>query len=97
MLIGGNLYIPDTSALIAAWEERYPPDIFPSVWEFLDGLNGRLRICEEVREEIKQRTAHRHSGAGRNPEPRLSPEYREAGGRIPACAGMTVGAGMAIW
>ena len=48
MLISGNLYIPDTSALIAAWEERYPPDIFPAVWEFLDGLNGRLRVCKEV-------------------------------------------------
>lgn len=50
----GSLYIPDTSALIAAWEERYPLDIFPSVWEFLDGLNGRLRICKEVRDEISR-------------------------------------------
>ena len=47
-----RVYLPDTSALIAAWTERYPRDIFPAVWEFIDGLNGRLRVCEDVRTEV---------------------------------------------
>ena len=51
-----QIYSPDTSALIAAWDERYPQDIFPNVWQFMDGLDGRLRICEEVRNEIKRHT-----------------------------------------
>ena len=49
-----QIYLPDTSALIAAWEERYPQDIFPLVWQFIDGLNGSLRVCEEVRTEVKR-------------------------------------------
>ncbi len=52
--IGGQLYLPDTSALVAAWLERYPKDIFPTIWEFIDGLNGRLRVCEEVRNEVNR-------------------------------------------
>ena len=37
---------------------------------------------------------HRHSGAGRNPEPRSVPNCGKAGAWIPAFAGMTVGAGI---
>lgn len=48
----GRVYLPDTSALIAAWTERYPQDLFPAVWQFLDGLNGRLMVCEYVRTEV---------------------------------------------
>ena len=50
-----QLYFPDTSALIAAWEERYPQDLFPSVWWFMDGLGDRLAVCEEVRTEVIRR------------------------------------------
>ena len=53
-VLDGVIYLPDTSALIAAWEERYPQDIFPAVWQFIDGLNGRLRVCEEVRAEMER-------------------------------------------
>lgn len=55
--LSGRVYLPDTSALIAAWSERYPKDIFPAVWQFVDGLNGRLMVCEYVRDEVK-----RHAG-----------------------------------
>ena len=48
----GKIYLPDTSALIAAWQERYPRDMFPAVWQFIDGLNDRLMVCEEVQTEI---------------------------------------------
>ena len=27
----GRIYLPDTSALIAAWQERYPQNMFPAV------------------------------------------------------------------
>ena len=53
----GRIYLPDTSALIAAWQERYPRNMFPAVWQFIDGLNGRLMVCQEVRTEIA-----RHAG-----------------------------------
>ena len=52
--LNGRVYLPDTSALIAAWSERYPKDVFPEVWQFVDGLNGRLRVCEYVRDEVKR-------------------------------------------
>ena len=50
--LNDRVYLPDTSALIAAWSERYPQDLFLTVWEFMDGLNGRLRVCEYVRAEV---------------------------------------------
>lgn len=31
-------YVFDTSALIAAWTEQYPPDTFPALWEGIAGL-----------------------------------------------------------
>ncbi len=31
-------YCIDTSCLIAAWDERYPPENFPKFWEYLDKL-----------------------------------------------------------
>ena len=49
-----EIYFPDSSALVAAWEERYPQELFPGVWQFVDSLGDRLKICEEVRIEIKR-------------------------------------------
>ena len=49
-----EVYFPDTSALIAAWDERYPQDIFPEVWQFINSLGDRLRICVEVKSEIER-------------------------------------------
>lgn len=50
-------YCIDTSALIAAWSERYPIRNFPRVWEHIDGLikSGRLVAPEEVRLEVKKK------------------------------------------
>jgi len=47
-------YCIDTSALIAAWNERYPIENFPPFWERLDDLirDGRLCSPRDVKEEI---------------------------------------------
>ena len=50
-------YCIDTSALIAAWSERYPPKLFPGVWERIDKLikEGRLVAPEDVRREVRDK------------------------------------------
>lgn len=55
-------YCIDTSALIAAWQERYPPENFPSVWQRFDGLieDGRLIAPVEVHREIAKRSDELH-------------------------------------
>ena len=47
-------YCIDTSSLIAAWIERYPPEHFGSFWTSVDDLitEGRLISSTEVEEEI---------------------------------------------
>ena len=50
----GEVYLLDTSALVAAWVERYPQELFPEVWRFMDGLGYRLKVCEEVRTEVRR-------------------------------------------
>ena len=48
-------YVFDTSALIGAWFRTYPPDLFPHLWENMDGLarRGNLLVPEEVLHELK--------------------------------------------
>jgi hypothetical protein len=50
-------YCIDTSALIAAWSERYPVRRIPGFWQRLDDLIQRNRLVgpEEVRIEIKKK------------------------------------------
>lgn len=50
-------YCIDTSALIAAWSERYPIRHMPQFWQRLDALvdAGRLVAPEEVRREIQKK------------------------------------------
>lgn len=52
------MYCIDTSALIAAWEERYPPDLFPRFWENIDGAiqRGLVLSTNEVLEETSKRS-----------------------------------------
>ena len=50
--MSGEIYFADTSALISAWFERYPPELFGSVWRFIDELGGRVKVIEEARNEI---------------------------------------------
>lgn len=51
-------YCIDTSSLIAAWHELYPPANFPSFWNHLDSLirSGRLYSPFEVRREITNKS-----------------------------------------
>jgi hypothetical protein len=58
-----KIYCIDTSALIAAWYERYKPNRFPKLWEQLDQLiqDGRLVSSTLVlRECSKQRSEELH-------------------------------------
>ena len=56
-------YCIDTSALIAAWQERYPPENFPRLWERFDELihDGRLVAPVEVHREIAKRSDELHN------------------------------------
>jgi hypothetical protein len=51
-------FCADTSALIAAWNERYPPDHFPGLWDKIGDLikEGRLFAPDEVRNELRKRS-----------------------------------------
>src|SRR5690349_10854 len=56
------IYCIDTSALIAAWQERYPPENFPSFWQRMNALiqAGRLTAPMEVYRETKKRSDELH-------------------------------------
>jgi hypothetical protein len=51
-----QLYSIDTSALIDAWVRYYPPDVFSTLWEQLDGLavDGRITAPDDVLLELKR-------------------------------------------
>lgn len=57
-----TIYCIDTSALIAAWQERYPPENFPGFWQLLDALidEGRLVAPTEVLAETAKRSDELH-------------------------------------
>jgi hypothetical protein len=58
------IYCVDTSALIAAWYERYKPNRFPKLWDQLDILftSGRLVSSSLVlRECSKKRSEELHN------------------------------------
>lgn len=52
------IYSLDTSALIAAFHERYPIENFPSLWRKIEELirNGRLKMSQIVFEEAMRDT-----------------------------------------
>jgi hypothetical protein len=55
---GGELrYSIDTSALLDGWVRYYPPDVFPGLWQQLDGVitEGRLIATEEVLFELERK------------------------------------------
>ena len=56
-------YCVDTSSLIAAWQERYPPENFPAFWVKMDALvkAGRLIAPVEVLHETKKRSDELHT------------------------------------
>lgn len=53
-------YSLDTSALLNAWQRNYPPDVFPTLWQNLDGLvsNGILIATEEVLVELEKKAGN---------------------------------------
>ena len=55
-------YSIDTSSLVAAWAERYPPDTFPTFWNRLEELiaSGLLVASKEVLRELKRRDEDLH-------------------------------------
>lgn len=57
------MYCIDTSALIAAWVERYPPENFPPLWRHLDQLISRRRISAppEVLGEVEKKSDELHA------------------------------------
>lgn len=58
-----KIYCIDTSALIAAWYERYKPNRFPKLWEQLDQLIAEGRLVSStlvLRECSKQRSEELH-------------------------------------
>lgn len=58
-----TIYCVDTSALIAAWYERYKPNRFPKLWEQFDHLVTSSRLVSStlvLRECSKQRSEELH-------------------------------------
>ena len=57
------IYCVDTSSLIAAWQERYPPDHFPAFWVKMDGLikEGRMIAPVDVLNEMTKRSEDLHA------------------------------------
>ena len=48
------LYLPDADVLIAAYRDRYPPDLFPGFWDCISHhlAAGRMLIIDRVINEI---------------------------------------------
>ncbi|MER8975354.1 MULTISPECIES: DUF4411 family protein [unclassified Mesorhizobium] len=57
-----TVYCIDTSALIAAWYERYKPKRFPKLWNQLDALIGEGRLVSSllVLNECEKRSPDLH-------------------------------------
>lgn len=55
-------YCIDTSALIAAWYERYKPSRFPNLWHQFDGLIGAHRLLSSIMvlDECSRRSPELH-------------------------------------
>ncbi len=51
---GQTRYLPDADVLIAAYRNRYPPDLFPGFWDWLIHhlATGHLLIIDRVSAEI---------------------------------------------
>jgi Domain of unknown function (DUF4411) len=58
-----TVYCIDTSALIAAWQERYPPENFPSFWTRMETLITETRLVApiEVLRETGKRSDELHA------------------------------------
>lgn len=50
-------YSIDTSAILDGWRRYYPPDVFPPLWNRIEGLiaKGQLVAVEEVLHELRKK------------------------------------------
>jgi hypothetical protein len=55
-------YSVDTSAFLDAWVRYYPPDVFPGIWEQMDGAatGTILFISDEVLNELEKKDDGAH-------------------------------------
>ncbi len=55
-------YSVDTSAFLDAWVRYYPPDVFPNLWEQMDGAatRGILSFSDEVVNELEKKDDGAH-------------------------------------
>lgn len=65
-----TVYCIDTSSLIAAWQERYPIENFPSFWNKMDQLISDKRLIApiEVLNEMKKRSDELHTWLKARPQ-----------------------------
>jgi hypothetical protein len=66
-----DVYCIDTSSLIAAWQERYPIDHFPSFWRKIEEeliIKRRLVSPIEVLHETKKRSDDLHAWLRARPD-----------------------------
>ncbi|WP_280175425.1 DUF4411 family protein [Mesorhizobium carmichaelinearum] len=59
-----TIYCIDTSALIAAWYERYKPKRFPRLWDEFDKLIGQGRLVSPFWSRPNARNAPRSCMTG---------------------------------
>jgi hypothetical protein len=70
------IYCIDTSALIAAWYERYKPNRFPKLWSEFDGLVEQRRLFSSsiVLDECSRRSPELHEWLKDRPEMFVMPD-----------------------
>lgn len=57
------LYCLDSSSVIAAWDERYPPENFPAFWAQMDDAltSGMVVVPEAVMDELDKKSKDAHA------------------------------------
>src|SRR5216683_5683417 len=63
-------YSIDTSGFLDAWVRNYPVDVFPTIWEQIDGAarNGTLLASDEVVRELERKEDGAHTWMKGRPE-----------------------------
>jgi hypothetical protein len=63
-------YSIDTSAFLDAWVRNYPADVFPTIWQQMDGAarNGTLVASDEVLRELERKEDGAHAWVKARPE-----------------------------
>jgi hypothetical protein len=63
-------YSLDTSGFLDAWIRHYPIDVFPTIWERIDGAirNGLLLASQEVVRELEKKDDEAHAWMKARPQ-----------------------------